>query len=234
MRRRSQAIGSAAVIGAVLAMSLASSASAAIPLTTSAYTATVLGDQVGTQVFTLAGGRKVECKTTHVKWMHTKKEAEAGELTLAPSFGECSADLLGVVFPVTVTTHNCKYLMRVTNTPPGEVVAEGWEYTGVAELVCPEGGIEIHAFESKLRHEQGISLCTYSIGSQGPLSSVDFKIAGAGKTLAIRARRGGIVVSRVSGGLVNCGEASQTGSYSGEVVTEAIDELGKSLTFAFN
>lgn len=215
-------------------LGVVTSAGAAIPLTTSAYTSTVTGDQRGAQVFTLAGGRRIECKTTHVKGAHSKKEAEAGELTVAPSFAECSAELLGAVFPATVTTHSCQYHLRVTKTPPGEVAAEGWEYTGIAELGCPEGKVEIHVFESKLRDEQGIPLCTYAIAPQGPLNSVDFKIEGAGKTLVTRARLEGISVVRASGNLVNCGEGSQVGSYSGEVASAAVDELGNGATFAFN
>lgn len=234
MRRRRRAGGSAIVAVVALSLSVSSAARATIPLTTSAYPATVAGSQAGTQTFTLAAGRKVTCRSAHVRGKLARREAEAGELTLVPAFGECSVVVLGVAFPTTVTPNNCEYFLRLTSAASGPVAAEGWEYTGAAKLTCVGTKLEIHVFQSTRRDEEGASLCTYAIGSQGLPGSVDFKIEGAGRTLAVRSRLEGISAGLVRGTLVNCGPPNQTASYSGQSAAQASGEVSEALTFSFN
>ncbi len=233
MTRNLKTLGLA--LAAVLALSavVASAASAAPKLTPEPeeYPVTVKGSQSTTNVFSLEGGRKVECTTaTFEGTINSKAEAEESKLTLTPTYSGCTATILGNVDLTTITMNGCKFRFTFTEPTAGAIKAEGWEFTGKElHLECPAGAVQqFHVFTSEANDLSNTPLCTYHSGPQTPGGDADYKVGRIRWTVA------GQVAVRTSGTATNCGGATQSASTSGEIKFELFNSKGELLKTKFD
>jgi hypothetical protein len=226
MTRSLKALGLAMVAMLALGAVLASAASAAPKLTSASneYPVVLEGSQSTKHKFTLPGNRTFECTTVKfVGEIKSKAEAETSKATVAPTYEGCTATILGNIDPVTVTLNGCTYQLSLTE----EAASAGYEYAGAVKIQCPAGkSIEVHVWENTTKHTNNeATLCTYSIGEQGPLTKIDYKLNeknanGEATTGNINATVANIATTRVSGTLTNCGAASQVATYEGDTLVE--------------
>lgn len=212
------ALASMMALGAIAA----SSASAFPRLTPDQYPAAFHAH--GMWHMNLPGGRKVTCTKTLKGTIANKAEAEKGQITVTPTFTNCSAEILGVKHQATVTVNSCDTLLTFDKEAEGAIKAEGWEVTGSRHIKCKTPGdkIEIHIWQAGAQHTEP-ALCTYTVPEQGPNSSIDYKIVG-GNILRIRTTITNTAVQRSGGTLSVCGAASQTATLEGESEAESSSE----------
>jgi phage FluMu protein Com len=204
-------------------------------MTMAAYPAKLYGKGTGKQRFLLPGGRFIECASTTFGGIYTKTESEMEQagFTLAPKYSECTAEILGNVTPATITANGCTYKLNDEEAASGVPKEEGWAYSGSLTIKCPEGKkIEAHVFETNKKDEEKASLCTYAIGAQGPLKAIDYKTEEAGKKVRVNATLSSVAVSLTSGSTANCGTATQSASYTGNMTVEGKRRLTNSFDSA--
>jgi hypothetical protein len=232
MSRNLKVLGLALVAVFALNAVLASGASAANRLTApeAAYPLTLSGEQKVAAVneFALPGGRKFKCNK--VTFSGTQTRAEATNTTtgwsamVTPTFSECTAEILGNIDPITMTTNGCTFTLTIST------ISSATTAKGEVHLECPPGKtIEMHIWENSTKHlENAASLCTYSIGPQ-TIRGVHYEMSSGGSPnshtyLTLNTRKeefGKVAVTRNSGTLTNCGAASQEGEYISENKFEA-------------
>ncbi|HYJ21927.1 MAG TPA: hypothetical protein VEW07_07890 [Solirubrobacterales bacterium] len=218
MNGKLKALGLALI--AVLALSAfsATASQGAAVVTAGAYPATLEGKDVKTKHGELArltigsGARYVECTTATLA--ATISEAKT-EVDVTPSYSGCFSNGLTTV-PATVTMNGCFFRLHATTTEKGQ-----------ATVVCGGGAkIEVHVYESAVKHEENKPICTYDIEGQGPITGAKLGIINAGEpnegisvNLAelakfnVTSTMGPLSVCGVNG---TSGHAATTGSLRGE------------------
>lgn len=229
LKHLAAALAAALAIGALTA----SAASAAPKLTPSPEEYPVNIDLHGEWHLFLQGGRRITCTKTLQLVVNNKAEAEESGITATPTFTNCTATILGNAFLATVTMNGCDTKLTFEAAASGTIASEGWEVTGSRHVKCPAGKeIEIHVFASEAKDKENVPLCTYKIAEQGPNKSVDYKFTeknaeGAGTGLDIRTTITGTRVTRASGTVTNCGEATQESESTGEASGSALNSKGE-------
>jgi hypothetical protein len=85
-----------------------------------------------------------------------------------PKYAGCVAE--PAAMPVTVTTNGCDYSIGVSK--PGTTQQPATTGKMQASIICPAGQqIEIHVYENAFAHAGNVPLCSYDIGSQGPVNA---------------------------------------------------------------
>jgi hypothetical protein len=213
------------------------------------YPATLRGTQTVVNVLELEGTRPTECATaTFEGTIASKAEAETSELTVTPTYANCTTTILGNKDSMTITMNGCTYRLKFSETTTGTIAAEGWEETGNnIEVRCPEtfpgsgvfNQIEFHVWFSAEKHEKGeATICTYKIAKQTVGGDLDYKLEeknaeGAGTSGKIKETIDGIATTKASGTLTNCGAASQLQTLRGEVKVEGFNEKGEMIRGKF-
>jgi hypothetical protein len=244
MIRSLKTLGLALVAVLALSAVAASAASAAPKLTPvpEEYPVTLRGTQTVVNVLELEGTRPTECATaTFEGTIASKAEAETSEMTVTPSYAECSTTILGNKDKMTVTMNGCTYRYKLSETTTGTIASEGWEVTGNnIEVQCPVGAqIEFHVWTSAAKHEAGEpTICTYKIAPQTVGGDLDYKLEGknaegAGTSTKIKETIAGIATTKASGTITNCGAASQTMTLRGEVKVEGFNANGEMIRGKF-
>ena len=215
MTRKIKALGLAFV--AVLAMSaVASSAAQATTLTASAgvYPITVKGEQATENIFTIGGNRQAKCANAVFDGVGTIA-APTEEVTLTPTYSNCTVTVLGSSIDMTVT-FPCHYLLTSS---------------GLGHLVCnTEGGtnVQLH-FYSGLggAHTEANEICTYVIKPQ-TIEKADFTNQGSGATadVLITATAEKIAMERTKGTLGACGAVAQEATYTGTITAKGFNSGG--------
>jgi hypothetical protein len=155
----------------VLAMSVvvasAAQANENAKFTAPAYPTTVFAtDNVkGNEIFT-AFGTPVEC--THTEF-HGTLLAVSSTLTINPKIKECA---ISAVLPMTINMTSCDYIFHVGTTKAAD------EYNGSMSIACTKAGdtIDTVVYASKASHTAGTPICHITIGAQGPLPGLTFKV----------------------------------------------------------
>jgi hypothetical protein len=172
MKRRSKIIGLALVV--VFAMSAVAAASASAFFDSEAETTALKGVQEGAHVFSTPIG-SVSCTSAVFKETVSGTEISgtgiftAETVKVHPEYSGCTA----FGFGANVKTEGCNYVFART----GE---SGGEKTGTVTVQCETG--------KKITIE-AVGFCKMEVGSQGPLSSVNYKDqgSGAGRTVKVTA-----------------------------------------------
>jgi len=144
---------------AVLALTaVVASAASAAKYTASTYPTTGTGESaVGNDTFITEAG-KVECKSHFSGTLNAASE----DLTITPVYTEGTCKAFGFL-SAKVAMNGCDY----TFTAPTETAKDKWHAD--VDVVCGAGVITITAPSSS-------PVCTATIGSQGPLSTVDIEV----------------------------------------------------------
>jgi hypothetical protein len=142
----------------------ASAAQATPTFTAEAYSATVLGENLGNAVFKLAG-REVKCGSATTDGTLT---GPSSTLTLTPAYAACSVNL-GTPRPATIMANGCQYVLHATKKT-GEK-----NYDADLDLNCPGSeNLEIRVYAGPGHTEV---LCTYKIPPLGlPFSIAKIEI----------------------------------------------------------
>jgi hypothetical protein len=194
MIRNLKVLGLALV--ALVAMSaLASTASAGFESEAESTNLTVSSNTM--QKFSPSeGGAAIEC--TKIAATGTQTGKVATTVTISPTYSSCET-FLGAA--TSVTTNGCKYVFH----------SAAKSTTGTTDVEC-EGANQI---EIKVG-----SICTYKIGTQTGLSSVNFKNTGSGTTREVivePAVKG--IKSTLTTNDFFCPAAGSTGTYTGTSTT---------------
>lgn len=179
--RKLEAIGLAmAALAALLAVAAPVAQAETGTLTASQFPAIVTGQQQGGPTFDIGEPlvRDVECGTSDLD--APTLAGPADPLTLTPTYENCRSN--PGFTPVTITMNGCDY--RVGFSKPGTTGTPGTTGLMHAWISCPTGQqIQIHVYESSFAHTENISLCTYDIGPQGPVTAgIYHNTAGVGMT----------------------------------------------------
>lgn len=218
MSRIAKAFVAATAVALVAGLALATAASASPKLTFSQYPVVLKGAQSEQIKWSLPGARNVECTTATTEGTYTKSDAESSRIMVSAKYSGCTASILGVTKPATITMNSCTYEMVVVDLDSLVTL------TKETYIDCNVAGdkIETHVFNDANHQEP---LCTYTYGAQGPISKVETSVLWPG--LLERKTETGIAVTKSSGTLTNCGATSQTASMSGTMQVEAFNEEGE-------
>jgi hypothetical protein len=156
---------------AVLAMSaMATSAAQAnenAKFTATAYPTTAFATDgaKGNELLTVFG-LVMECN--HVEF-HGTLAAASPTLTINPTFNECVS---GGILPATFNMTSCDFLFHVGTTKAAD------EYNGSMSIACTKAGdtIDTLIYASKPAHTENKPICHITIGAQGPLPGLTFKV----------------------------------------------------------
>ena len=176
MTRTLKALGLAMASMAALVAVMAPTAQAATgALTTNVFPSIVTGEQVVGPTFDVGEGplKTIGCATAD---LNSTLPGPTDPVTFQPIYAGCISE--PGAMPVTVTTNGCDYSIGfskpgTTQTPEGTGLMQAW-------VLCPAGQqIEIHVYENAAAHAGNVSLCTYDIGTQGPVpAGVYHNVAG--------------------------------------------------------
>jgi hypothetical protein len=203
MTRNHKALGLA--LAAVLALSaIAVSATqaeqAGLKLTNAnaaGYPLKLSGEQNAAHVFTLEGGRKIEC--SEVEFTGQTLEATA-RIGLVPVYRKCSAPPFGLPATVVVST-DCGY-----NLTPVK--------TGM-DLDCTTEDVELFVYQAGKAHEAANEVCKYTAKKFENKEKVSYENLGGVKGVKVTFNVTGIEYSRVNGSIINCGAENGKASYTG-------------------
>jgi hypothetical protein len=238
MKAKLKSLGAALV--AVLAMSalLASAAHAqtTFTLTGDAGTTKLDGVNSGAHVFTQSAGRSYTCTSV------TSTGAvilPTSTVTVSPVFTGCTSSIgVGTPLPVTITMNGCDFLFHLTGT---DADGDPDGYVGDTDVLCPESKkIDIHVYKEGTQPSEHSDptkiLCTYTIGPQtvnsgiGGSSAITYDITTGAKSseddIDITTNATGIVMTKDTGTITNCGSANQTATYTGTSTVTGTSSLG--------
>jgi hypothetical protein len=158
----------AAAIAALVAMMAPAAQAETGALTTVGFPAIVTGNQAPGITFDIGAGpiRTVSCATSDLEATFANVPA-VDPVTFKARYEGCTSEPGGMT-PVTVTMHECDYLIGfgkpgTTGQPAGTGTMHAW-------VNCPDGQqIEIHVYANAFMHAMNMSTCTYDIGPQGPV-----------------------------------------------------------------
>lgn len=197
---------------AALAVGAAAAAAAqALPQFTAAeYPVTLEGESLGTPTIFNLGGREAKCaKTT----LEGGLEAASSVIVISRTYSECTMKIAGTTYPATITDNGCTF--RLTATEKVDEIT----FEAHVDIVCPVGKeLEIHAFETEVKHKENQPMCTFAIPPQAELTSVQLKnLKGKPADIEVRPTVKGIAYERIVGGVLKCGEVKfgANGSYTG-------------------
>lgn len=167
MTRILKSIGVA--LGAVLAIAAVISPAAQAEtgaLTAPAYPAIVTGEQLGGASLDI-GEPWLQTVTCNSK-LDATLFGPTDPVTFTPTYANCGSD--PGFTPVTITMNGCDYTVGFGR--PGTTGTAFPTGTMHAWVLCPAGQkIEIHVYESPVRHAENVSTCTYDIYPQGPVAA---------------------------------------------------------------
>ncbi len=204
--RKLKVIGLAAL--AVLAVSAVSASAANAAEGTAVVSAGSTGftaTQTGTgHTFTLPGNKVLSCATATFSGTVTNGSKS---VTATPNYASCTVKVESTTLKATVTPTGCTYKFYDLTTTAANT------YAAKTDLECTGTGVHI-----VVRNEADTAdLCEYRMDPQTGVTGVHFT-DNANNTLNIKATEVGLVMTKVSGTVGNCGGAILTTKFNGDTV----------------
>jgi hypothetical protein len=223
-------LGIALALGALSAPSAMAETETAGSFVAAEYPMTLSGTQDGeSHTITYPGGLgKTSCAVSQFEAVGSYAGSTTS-MTVTPIYTLCNTELPGdAENPTTITHNGCTLVFTIHEEVSGSM-SDTWK--GDVNLQCPKDvkGIEIHAWDTEGKHENNeATKCTFLIEPQTIKGLIYHNETEAGE-VTIEGKELLFTVKRTSGKVDDCGVATQTARYNGDISVDAYNEKGKSI-----
>lgn len=222
-------LGMTAVFGAFSASPAMATTEPVASFVAAEYPVTYTGTQDGSNhTITFPGGLGVTtCSSTHFDEVGVY-EASTTTLVFTPTYSGCNTEMgADLTNPTTITHNGCILEFTVHEEVIG---SNGDTWKGDVQLWCPnENGIEIHIWDTEGKHKNNeATKCTFRIEPQ-TIKGIVYHNDTKNGDVTIEAKEIPFTVKRLSGAVGDCGVATQTAKYNGNITVDALNKEGKAI-----
>lgn len=219
MTGRTRALGASLLAALAIAAAVAPAAVAQPKIEVSEHA--ILIGVSGTPHVLASGSRKLECEAA----VDGGLSSSTSELTVAPTFSNCKANVFGLPRPATFTANHCEYTYQ-------NMATAGTDWTATVDILCENPGeeMEAHIYESEAKHKEKSSLCTVRVPPQQDVGTVVFSNMTGSEPADITIDMTlASVQYNVTGSIFACGTSSSNATYTGTFTMHATNTSNKAI-----